>query len=118
MSAAERARGAGPCLRRVGAPLLCGITDVLVNRWLSMNGIAAKLGIDTQSLHKLLDGTVTNGVASKVGSSTEIVQGFVDGRVAPALAATIGGPPDDLQRLRDRIGRDGVIGILIGLMAR
>ena len=82
-----------------------------------MNGIASKLGLATASLHELLAGQVPNDAASNLKTSTAALQDFIDGRVAAGFASLLGGPPEDVQRLRDQIGREGAIGVIIGLLA-
>jgi hypothetical protein len=84
-----------------------------------MDGIASRLGIATASLEQLLSGRVANDVASRLRTSTEALQQFIDGReTAPGLAWTIGGNVDLMRQLRDRIGRDGAIGLIIGLLEK
>ena len=83
-----------------------------------MNGMASKLGITTDSLEELLTGKVPDQVASKLSTSSEVLQEFVDGVASPVLIWTIGADVDDLQRLRDRLGREGAIGLVVGLLTR
>ena len=83
-----------------------------------MNGMASKLGIPTDSLEQLLAGTVPDHVASKLSTSTDVLQEFVDGVASPVLMWTIGTGVDDIQRLRDRLGREGAIGLVVGLLTR
>jgi hypothetical protein len=64
-----------------------------------------------------LAGKVPNDAAGNLNTSTAVLQDFIDGRAPVGLTSLLGGPPEDLQRLRDQIGRDGAIGVVIGLLA-
>jgi hypothetical protein len=80
--------------------------------------MASKLGIAADSLEELLTGKVPDQVASKLSTSSEALQEFVDGVASPVLIWTIGAAVEDLQRLRDRLGRAGAIGLVVGLLTR
>jgi hypothetical protein len=81
-----------------------------------MNGIASRMNISLQGLEQLANGIVPNEVASRLHTATQVIQDFVDGTVVPAMIQLTGGSVDQLEDLRRRIGREGAIGLIIGLL--
>lgn len=82
---------------------------------LSLTGIAAQMGTTTSSLEELLTGAVPVGVAARLGTTTSSLQDFLNGGTSIGLAARIGTTSSAVQDLRNVIGDQGAIGLLIGL---
>ena len=83
---------------------------------MSLIGIAGKCGITTSSLTDLIKGNVRVGVAGKIGVTTSSLQTFVDGGTCIGLASKMGITSSTLQELRNTIGKEGAIGLIICLM--
>jgi len=82
---------------------------------MSLLGISAKMGVTTSSLQKLIGGKVPIGIASKLGVTSSSLRTFIDGGTSIGLASKIGCTSSTLQELRDAIGKEGAIRLLIGL---
>jgi hypothetical protein len=82
---------------------------------MSMLGVASAMGVTTFSLEKLLEGEATFGISSQLKISLSVLQDFINGKVNPIMAGQLGISASTLQELRDKIGKDGAIGLLIGL---
>ncbi len=78
-------------------------------------GIANSVGIGLAGLDELLAGKAPNTIASKLGTATEIVQKFIDGHATAAMANVFHTDLPATQELRDLIGKQGAIGVLLGL---
>lgn len=85
---------------------------------MNLVGIAQKTGLPSASLESLLTGTVPIAVASKVKCSASILQDFVDGKTAMSFAGVIGCSTAALPELRAALGREGAIGLLLGLCVK
>jgi len=81
-----------------------------------MIAIAGKAGISLGSLERLLNGTVAHDVAGRLSMDSVGLQLFIDGVVKPICVRNLGGTTEQLQTLRDRVGREGAIGIVVGLL--
>jgi hypothetical protein len=77
--------------------------------------IARKIGLSVESYRQLLNGEVPESVARRFGSTTEALQEFVDGGTSIRLAQHYGCGEDEFRDLRRAIGREGAVGLLIGL---
>jgi len=78
--------------------------------------IAEQLGITPLAFERLVRGEVPEVVADKIGDSTaEALQRFVEGEASIAVAVRLNCSEAALQELRDALGRQGAIGLLIGL---
>lgn len=84
---------------------------------MSLIGLAGKCGVTTNTLVNLINGEVGVGVSGKLNTTSSSLQTFVNGGTSIGLAGEIGITSNTLQELRQSIGRDGAIGLLIGLMA-
>jgi hypothetical protein len=82
---------------------------------MSLTTIAAAMGVPLHALDELLDGHSTEAIAARLRTGSELVQEFIDGRASGGVAAAIGAPPIFVQDLRERLGHDGAIGLLVGL---
>lgn len=83
---------------------------------MSLIGIAGKCGIMSSSLQDLINGKVGISVAGKIGVLSSSLQEFVDGGTSIGLAGKIGITSSSLQELRNLIGKEGAIGLIIGMM--
>ena len=79
--------------------------------------LASRLGITDMALDRLLQGDVPVTLAARLDTTQASLQAFVDGSAEVGIAAELGCSPRAVQRLRDEIGREGAIGVLIGLCA-
>lgn len=82
---------------------------------MSLTTIAAAMGVPLHALDELLDGHSTEPIAARLRTGSQLVQEFIDGRTSSGVAAAIGAPPIFVQDLRERLGHDGAIGLLVGL---
>lgn len=79
-------------------------------------GIARQIGLSPVAFERLVRGDVPDSVAEKIGGSTALgLQRFVDGDTSIGLATRLRCSDVAVQKLRDAIGREGAIGLLIGL---
>jgi hypothetical protein len=79
--------------------------------------LASRLGISETALDRLMHGDVPITLADRLDTTQPSLQAFVDGSAEVGVAAHLGCSPRAAQRLRDEIGREGAIGVLIGLTA-
>jgi hypothetical protein len=77
--------------------------------------IAQELGLTLRDYERFLNGEVPESVSRRFGATTEAIHEFVNGGTSFRLAHYCGCQEDDLQDLRRAIGREGAIGLLIGL---
>ena len=82
---------------------------------MSLVGIAGSMGTTTSALQALIQGHVDPGVAGQVGCKSSSLQQFVNGGTSIGLAGAIGTTSASLQELRNLIGDQGAIGLVIGL---
>jgi hypothetical protein len=76
------------------------------------------MGVAQSELEKLLAGQASVGVAKKLGVSRMDLQRFMGGEVSMTMAYALGMLQPQAQELRDRVERDGAIGIIIGICAK
>jgi hypothetical protein len=82
---------------------------------MSLFAVASEMGVTCADLEALLQGKVTITVAFRLNTTTHDAELFIHGAASIGLAATVGCTASDLQQLRDRLGREGAIGFLVGL---
>jgi hypothetical protein len=83
---------------------------------MSFVGIAAKAGTTSANIKKLIEtGECSAGISSRIGSTSKRVTEFVAGAASSGIAHALGTTTLNAQALRDAIGRDGAIGLIIGL---
>jgi hypothetical protein len=83
---------------------------------MSLIGIASQSGTTSANLAKLISrGEGSPGLASRLGTTSANITAFVSGRASPAIAYALGTTTANAQLLRNSIGRDGAIGLIIGL---
>ena len=80
-------------------------------------GIASQMGITPSALDDLIKGSVPITIADRLGTTPASLQDFVNGGTCSALASALGTTPASLQELRSEIGKEGAIGLLIGVAA-
>ena len=85
---------------------------------MSLIGIASKCGVTTSTLEDFINGNVRVGISSKLGVTSSSLQTFIDGGSSIGLASKLGITSSTLQELRNKIGREGEIGLVIGLLAK
>jgi hypothetical protein len=79
-------------------------------------GIAANAGTNVASIEQLIrHGSGSPGLAATIGTTPASITGFVNGQVSADIAAALGATPGAAQELRNMIGREGAIGLVIGL---
>ena len=78
--------------------------------------IAKHIGISPIAFERLVRGEVPETVADIIGHTTSgALQRFVEGDTSSAIARRLKCNEETIQLLRDAIGREGAIGLLIGL---
>lgn len=84
---------------------------------MALYGVSAKCGVSNDALHKLIAGVVTPGVAMRLDTTSSSLQTFINGGTSVGLAMRMGTTSANVAELRMKIGREGAIGLLIGLLA-
>ena len=79
--------------------------------------IASSMRLAQLELEKLLAGRAGVGLAKKLGVTRMDLQRFISGEVSLSMAYALGMPQPQAQALRDHVGREGAVGILIGICA-
>ncbi len=83
---------------------------------MNLVGIAARAGVSTTCLENLINnGEGSIRLAKRIGTNRANITKFIEGTVSPAIATALGTSREHAQDLRDKIGRDGAIGLIIGL---
>lgn len=80
-----------------------------------LNVVASRMGVGTARVEELLNGQASNGLASALGTSTACVQDILAGKAPGGCAACLGITADAFHEIYSRIGRQGVIGLLLGV---
>ena len=83
---------------------------------MSIVGLASKCSVTSVALEALIAGKVGVGIASSLGVTSSSLQTFVNGGTSIGLAGKMGITSTTLRDLRNAIGKDGAIGLIIGLM--
>ena len=75
-----------------------------------------QVGVSELAFERLIRGDVPDAVAQKIGgTNAQALQHFVDGGSSLGLAARLKCSEGAIQQLRNTIGREGAIGLLLGL---
>ena len=82
---------------------------------MSLEGIAARSHISAASLESVLDGVFQDGSGGPWGVTSTTLQKFVDGEALDGIGSLFGVQTQTAQELRDRIRREGAIGLLVGI---
>ena len=85
---------------------------------MSLSGVAYSMGVAQSELEKLLAGQASIGIAKKLGVSRMDVQRFIGGEVSMSMAYALGMLQPQAQDLRDRVEREGAVGIIIGICSK
>jgi hypothetical protein len=81
---------------------------------MGLEGIAARSHISAASLESVLEGVFPEGSGGPWGITSTTLQKFVDGEAIDGIGSLFGVQTPTAQELRDKIGRDGAIGLLVG----
>ena len=83
---------------------------------MSLIGIADKAGTTSSNIVKLINtGQGSPMLASRIGTTSQGITDFVNGRVPISIAQALGTTTRNAQIVREAIGREGAIGLIIGL---
>ena len=82
---------------------------------MSLTGIATKSGIGEPNIDAMLEGRFPDHAGSAWDVNAEQLRDFVDGTASHGVASLCGVSIEEAQELRDRLGREGAVGFLIGL---
>jgi hypothetical protein len=85
---------------------------------MSLFGVASSMGVAESELEKLLAGQASVGIANKLGVSRMDLQRFIAGDVSMSMAYAIGWLQPQAQELRDRMEREGAVGVIVGVLAK
>jgi hypothetical protein len=76
------------------------------------------MGVGQSELEKLLVGQAGVSVAKKLGVSRMDLQRFIAGEVSMSMAYALGMLQPQAQELRDRVEREGAVGVIVGICAK
>jgi hypothetical protein len=76
------------------------------------------MGVEQSELEKLLAGQASAGIAQKLGLSRMDLQRFIGNEVSKSMAYALGMLQPEAQELRDRMEREGAVGVIIGICAK
>jgi hypothetical protein len=76
------------------------------------------MGVAESELEKLLAGQAGAGIAKRLGVSRMDLQRFIAGDVSMSMAYAIGWLQPQAQELRDRMEREGAVGVIVGVLAK
>lgn len=83
---------------------------------MSYVGIASRIGTTSSNVKKLIRmGEGSPGFASRIGTTSNNITMFINGKASPGIARALGTTTDNTQMLRNELGREGAIGLIIGL---
>ena len=85
---------------------------------MSFENLALKCGVESSDLQDLIYGHVRDGIGKKLDIPSSSIQTFLDGGSSTELSSKIGISSSDLQFLRYQNGKEGAVGLLIGLMVK
>jgi hypothetical protein len=77
--------------------------------------IAMRVGTATNSIEEHLAGSATIDIAARLGMTSDELQEFIDGGAPAEMALQLGTTRGSVQDLRERLGKEGAIGFLLGL---
>ncbi|NKB38586.1 MAG: hypothetical protein GKR93_15740 [Gammaproteobacteria bacterium] len=82
---------------------------------MSFTDTTSHAGTTSNSIQLLFTGQVSEGIATSLGTTAAAVQKFINGQASEGLATAIGISSSELQHLRNDLGKDGAIGLILGL---
>lgn len=79
-------------------------------------GIASTSGTTVSSIEELIrHGSGSPGLAATIGTTPAAITSFINGQASADIASALGATPGAAQELRNMIGREGAVGLIIGL---
>ncbi|MFC1706037.1 hypothetical protein ACFL59_04335 [Planctomycetota bacterium] len=84
---------------------------------MSYSSLAASMGVTSYAVADIVNGRANVAIAACLDTNTPAIQDFIDGKATPSFAAVMRIPTEEAQVLRDNIGKDGALGVVIGLAA-
>jgi hypothetical protein len=79
-------------------------------------GIASRARSTSANIENLIrSGVGSPGLARSIGTTSQRITDFVNGTASPGVARALGTTTANAQVLRNVIGREGAIGLIIGL---
>lgn len=83
---------------------------------MSYVGIASKAGTTSTNIKKLIStGEGSPSLSSRINTTTTNINAFINGKASPSIAKALGTTTTNAQELRDEIGREAAIGLILGL---
>jgi hypothetical protein len=83
---------------------------------MSLIDIAAQAGTTSENVQKLIQaGEGSPSLAGRLGTTSKNITAFISGSAFASIAQALGTTTSDAQLLRDMIGREGAIGLILGL---
>ncbi|GAW96732.1 MULTISPECIES: hypothetical protein [Colwellia] len=83
---------------------------------MSYVGIARNAGTISTNIEKLIrSGEGSPGLSKRIGTTSTNITAFINGKASLGIAKALGTTTTNAQQLRDEIGREGAIGVIIGL---
>ncbi len=83
---------------------------------MSLVGIAGKAGTTSSNIEKLIhNGEGSPGLASRLGTTSSRITDFIARQASPTIARALGTTTSNAKLLRNAIGREGAIGLILGL---
>ncbi|MGG0847897.1 hypothetical protein [Peribacillus simplex] len=83
---------------------------------MSLIGISGSMGTTQSNLVNLIrKGRVSPSISGTLNTTASSVEDFINGRASVGIASVLGTTTSTAQDLRNEIGREGAIGLIIGL---
>lgn len=83
---------------------------------MSLLGVSSSMGTTQSALNELIStGKVRSSISSKLGTTSSSIENFINGKASAGIASALGTTTSTAQELRNVIGREGAIGLIIGL---
>ncbi|GAE36822.1 hypothetical protein [Halalkalibacter akibai] len=83
---------------------------------MSLIGVSNSAGIPKNQVTELITkGKVSSSIASKLNTTKSSIEQFINGKATAGFATVLGTTKTATQELRDSIGWEGAIGLIIGL---
>lgn len=85
---------------------------------MSLENLAVRCGVECSVLQDLIYWHVRSGIEENLNVPSSSIQTFLDGGTSTEIASKIGVSASDLQFLRYQCGKEGAVGLLIGIMLK
>jgi hypothetical protein len=79
---------------------------------------ATRMNLNLGDLDSLIAGHATNNLASRIGVTMEDIETFIGGSATSTMASRLGLTMSAAEELARVAGREGAIGILLGLLLK